>query len=187
MRLLARLLVLLACLTGSAQGAVSISTNYYRIEGNSVFELMRSMAQNRPQGWDSPLDAHTRWHIDWKYMISSQGENSRVRSFVTTTKIVLTLPLWTPGTNASPALVERWTNYCSALFLHEAGHIRIALAAEAEMRKQVLALKMQGTEYDVESLVNQTANKVLEEYHQKELQYDEQTRHGILQGARFPW
>jgi len=102
------------------------------------------------------------------------------------TSIAITVPQWDPTSEAEDRLKQRWQLYEAALLAHEDGHKRIALAAAKEIKTRLKKLKPASTCAQLEAVINRTANKVIEEFRQREKVYDERTNHGRAEGAVFP-
>jgi predicted secreted Zn-dependent protease len=109
-----------------------------------------------------------------------------VRTLDIKTSISITIPHWTGVAGADDDLKQRWQNYSAALLAHEDGHKRIAIAAAREIKNRVNKIKSAPTCAQLEATISLTANKVIEDFRQREKAYDERTAHGRTQGAVFP-
>jgi len=177
------ILVLLLPALARAQNTVVWRTNYYSVTGTSLGEVRRSMEQSRPWKGPGQLIGQTDWRIDWRFEVKPAGDGCRCTSFTTTTSITNTLPRWTSRAQAPDELAVAWTRFITALGEHEEGHSRLALAAVADLHKRVKEL---GPAADCDGLrkrINELATRVVEEYRQREKDYDRRTRHGETQGV----
>ena len=80
-------------------------------------------------------------------------------------------------------LKTAWARFATALARHEDGHSRLALAAVAELHKQVAALS---DDLDCDTLkksINDIAKKTLDDFRKRDADYDRATNHGVTQGA----
>ena len=128
----------------------------------------------------------TTWHIEWRFNLTPTPGGCRCSSFTTRTAITNTLPRWLPPTNAPPELRIGWARFATALAQHEAGHSRLALAAVAEMHKQIKALS---EDLDCDALrkkINQVAQRTVDDFRRRDQEYDRSTNHGATQGASLP-
>lgn len=169
-----------------AQSTLHWTTNYYTVKGATLAELHDSLQRTRPWKDRPPRHAATVWQIDWRFDVVRSAGLCRCSSFTTRTVITVTLPRWTPPTNASPETVSTWNRYFVALAKHEAGHADFALRAAREQHKRVSQL---GAETDCEALkrrINDTALQVLAEFRGQEQEYDRRTDHGATEGAVLP-
>jgi predicted secreted Zn-dependent protease len=179
-------LVASAACASDAQNTLLWSTNYYPVSGTDTDELRASMHRSKPWKEESDmalLVGLTTWHIEWRFKVTPTPNGCRCSSFTTRTAITNTLPRWLPPTNAPPQLKTVWTRFATALGQHEDGHSRLALAAVAEMHKQVKAL---GENSDCDALkrsINEVAQRTLAEFRKRDLEYDRTTNHGVTQGA----
>ena len=162
-------------------------TKSYEITGGSVTQLRESLNRQRPVGPDGlPHDAITVWDIRWRYATGQSPLGCSVTTFEVFLEIVLTVPKWVNEADAPAALVERWRSYYAALLVHEDGHKGVAATAAAAIRQAGGSVSPQSSCAEAARVVDRVATGVLDEYRQKERQYDVETDHGRTQGARFP-
>jgi len=169
-----------------AQDTMTVTTNYYTVEGSSPRELRASLDQSRSLKDRSPSDARTDWDIRWAFQTISSDTECRLRSVEIRTTITITLPRWVASSNATPDLQQRWQDYMKALVKHEDGHRVFAQLAASEVGKQLRSIKVAANCDALAESIKTKANATIDEYHEKEAQYDRKTEHGATQGARFP-
>jgi len=164
------------------------TTNFYTVTGMTLPEVHRSMNEARP--WkdktNSTFAGLTDWRISWRYEVNPSAGGCRCTSFTTQTSITTTLPRWSAPAGASEELKAGWQKFITALGEHEMGHARLALAALADMHRQVKAL---GDHPDCNAMgkkIDATALRVVEEHRKRDRDYDERTAHGANQGAGLP-
>jgi predicted secreted Zn-dependent protease len=165
------------------QSALLWTTNYYPVAGATLQEIRRSVRETRPWKDRHDVDGFTEWKVSWQFSVMQTSDECRCSTFNTQTRIAITLPRWTPPTNAPITVVQIWTNYFAALLRHEVGHGQMAAAAAAELHRRVKGL---GAGADCEGLkrsLNGLGETVVAEFRQKDKEYDERTRHGATQGA----
>jgi len=168
------------------QGAQLWTTNYYPVTGATLPEIRRSIREARPWKDRQDVDGFTEWKVSWQFSVMQTSDGCRCSTFNTQTRITITLPRWTPPTNAPATVVQIWTNYFTALLRHEVGHGQMAAAAAGELHRRVKSL---GGGTDCDSLkrsLNALGESVVAEFRQKDKEYDERTRHGATQGATLP-
>lgn len=164
------------CATVASAQTVHWTTNFYSVTGANFREIRQSIASARP--WPDPFDGDTRWTISWRFSVVPAGADCRVSGFSTATRITTTLPRWTPPTNADIELKQQWTRYFTNLAQHEAGHAHIGLAAAAEVRQRIGEMTVPSGCDQLNNVVNERANKVVENYRAREKEYDRRTDHG---------
>src|SRR6266481_410974 len=165
-------------LAAMAEDTMTVTTNYYTVEGTSVRELRAALDQSRSLKGRSPSDARTAWDIRWSFQTISSETECRLRSVEIRTTITITLPRWVPSSNAAPDLQQRWQNYLKALLKHEDGHRVLAQLAAAEVGKQVRSIKGAPSCDALGESIKTKANATIAEYREKEAQYDRKTEHG---------
>lgn len=171
---------------GQAADVVKMSTNYYKVFGSTPREVRRSINEQRPWKRKDAMDGQTDWTVRCKYMVSDEAGVSRVQSMTTETVIVITLPVWHAPKGTPNEYTDRWAKYFTALLRHENGHAGYALAAAAEVRRQAGPIREGPTSAELTRRINDTVNRVLNEFREKDKLYDQETRHGLTQGATFP-
>src|SRR5437899_6950641 len=178
-----------------AEDSLTIRTNYYAVSGATFRELRADIAERRP--WTGDHDGYTSWKIDWTFTTSSSDAGCSVQSFQTKTAITITLPRWSPPSDADADLKENWNKYLQSLLAHEDGHKRIALAAASEIRKKVNALRSSSTAVPspggagqgegglaglscaaLQDALNRIGNNIINDFNQRETAYDIRTGHG---------
>jgi predicted secreted Zn-dependent protease len=166
-----------SALVTSAQ-TVRWTTNFYSVTGANFREIRQSITQSRP--WAADFDGDTRWKIEWRFNTVETANGCVCTGFGTTTTITTTMPRWTPPTNASPELKQQWTRYYTNLAQHEIGHARLGLAAANEVGKKIAEVTAQPDCTQLKNIVNERAEKVVEDYRAREREYDHQTDHGRM-------
>ena len=172
--------------TGHAQNSFRWVTNYYAVTGASFPEIMDSISRARHARLGPSMSGSTEWNIRWHVVVGSSDHGYRCTSFTTQTGLTNTLPFWRAPTNATYQLRSQWLRYSGNLAIHEGGHSRIALAALAEMHRAVKELKEAPDYQSMRGLVEDTVERVLDRYRQKEIEYDTLTQHGAKQFAWGP-
>lgn len=167
-----------------ADPEVKLQTSCYTVQGESARALRASMNTARPKGMAH--DAYTKWHVSWSYTWHQMNGNYALQSSKVSAAINVTLPQWTPPKDADKRLVERWQRYITALRRHENGHAVIGTQAAREIEKKLQTLPAAPSTEALKDLIERTCQQVLTEARDKEKNFDEDTNHGIKEGARFP-
>jgi|WetSurMetagenome_2_1015567.scaffolds.fasta_scaffold58231_3 predicted secreted Zn-dependent protease len=162
------------------------STNYYQVSGATWDEVHKSIVRSRPWKTNQPMDARTDWTVRWKFSVVDFGDGARVRSFDVETTITVTLPSWKAPADASKPLLEGWKRYFDTLKRHEGGHVVLALQAAAAVRKHAGAVTEAPSAQELTRQINQAANKVIDQFREKDKEYDRITQHGMKQDAWRP-
>lgn len=159
-----------------AQNVVTWTTNSYPVTGTNFRQIHESIAAAR-RGSDD-FAGETRWSVEWSFRFNQGASHCSCTSVRTATKIVTTLPRWISAAHASQETRERWTKFFVALGQHEAGHAQIGIAAANEVGKIIAAVPPQSDCDQLTKRINESAERVLDEYRRREREYDRVTDHG---------
>ncbi len=180
---LATSLVVSATLTAQAQNSTVCTTNFYNITGSSFRDIRESIARARP--WKDAFDGDTHWDVRWKFQYQARPGGCSITSYSVTTKIVITLPRWTPPADVDPGVKEQWTRYYTNLVQHEWGHARLGAAAGDEVAKRISEVPAQSECDAMTKLIDEKAGHTVDGYRAREKEYDRRTNHGMNpSGAR---
>ncbi|MDR6096341.1 DUF922 domain-containing Zn-dependent protease [Stenotrophomonas sp. SORGH_AS_0321] len=182
MRFLPLVMLLLMANVASAYDPPSVV--HYAIHGTTDRELgsaMRSLAPADPTG--RPYPGRADWNVSWTYRWQSQGNRCLLTSPSVQLKGTITLPRWDDRDRADPELQQRWDRFLAALTVHEQGHFQFGVAAADELRRQFVSLKSNKGCARLEAEVDRLGRAIVEEYQQRDRQYDVETSHGLTQDA----
>ena len=160
---------LLLALIGSvahAQNSTTCTTNFYNVTGSAFCEIRESIAKSCP--WKDQFDGDTRWDVRWKFQYAGRANLCVIASYSVTTKIVITLPRWTPPADVDPGVKEQWTRYYTNLAHHEWGHARLGTAAGDEVSKKLSEMPGQSDCAALTKLVDERAERAVADYRARE-------------------
>ena len=159
----------------------------YDVSGNTAQEIRTSINAHPAHPADptgARFDANTRWEFKLVWTFDTSGGGCRAKSIVTYLTITQTFPHWVP-TDTDRSLQQEWSDYIVALRVHEDGHKQIALDAANDAIQRVRAQTVATCkEFDIAAQSAVEAATSLGK--SRDEQYDDTTRHGATQGARFP-
>ncbi len=172
----------------SATPVVKVRYAYYAITGNTARELRSQMSRKGPSDriTGERYDANTDWFVRWSYRYASKNNQCAITSVSSTVDIVFTMPQWQSAKTAGRSLRNEWQQYIRALQLHEDGHKNNGIAASKDIIRTLRTLPAYSSCQMLEAAANTTAHKTVKRYNQKDIEYDDVTRHGYTQGAVFP-
>lgn len=158
---------------------VDVTMIYYEINGSTADDLRKAMNRLGPLDPTDGLhyDARSDWHISWNWPGYGESECDLSQASVDY-DIKVTVPYWNTATDMDPVVIDRWNRYMTALELHEQGHVDITVNNYLKVRDAIQAATCDTTE--------RAAQEAIEEIRSLQAKYDQQTRHGNLQGAVFP-
>ncbi len=178
---------LLTCRFAFAFPQVDVSYQYYDIQGNKAPALLREMHHKGFRGAKGKtFDAHTDWTVKWDYKYREEGLHCKVDPLNVKVSIVYILPRWNDRRGASANLSQKWETFYAALQLHEKGHADHGIQAGEEVEALLIHLGKETACKDFNRKATEQGKAVIQQYAQKDEDYDTATQHGILQGAKFP-
>jgi predicted secreted Zn-dependent protease len=154
---------------------------YYDVDGVDRAEILRNLNHRGPKGYH----AYTHWNVHYDFLRGMRDGQCAVLEVHTTMTSDITFPRWTHRQNAPADLIAHWDHYEAALRAHEEGHVEngreFADVTVVELAKVPPAADCA----TVDERVHARFSTLLKQYNQRDLDYDERTRHGRLQGAVF--
>lgn len=178
-------MIMIACLVGGsaqAQPVVNTDTEYYIVDGVDARSIRKDMNAKR----SGKYDAYTSWKVKWRFF----GDNKKTFCTITNVKtdvaVKFTLPKLAKNTQADQETKRRWNNYYRALIAHENGHRDFGIEAATEIETALLSMGARSNCKTVELEANELAYSIVNQYVERNKQYDADTRHGMNDGAVFP-
>ncbi|MGH7562145.1 MAG: DUF922 domain-containing protein [Gemmatimonadales bacterium] len=157
----------------------------YRVSGDDRQALTTSVqAGGVVQGQRRYFGFH-RWTITWSLQLAERDGQCAVTDATVFVDSRMTLPEWSMPPGAEPSLREQWTEFLAALREHELGHRRIIVLGAARVRETLLAVHAPSCD-GMTDAATFAAGEVLTLLRVADAGYDEETRHGITQGAAWP-
>jgi predicted secreted Zn-dependent protease len=156
---------------------------FYDVSGENPRSLWESMRASRP-GELGGYYGRTEWNVTWRARWDGAG-SCRVRTADVQLTMRITLPRWTPPPGASAELVAQWETFLRALSKHEAGHADIGASAARDVRRALHSVTAPSCGM-MESRTRMAVEQVLNDYRERNRQFDTRTRHGTTEGAVWP-
>ncbi len=151
---------------------------YYEIEGSSETDLRAQMDEFGPVDFSGfKSDAVTEWYIFWDWP-GFGSDGCSLNEAVVSYKVKIIFPHWMPPAGAPNNLLVKWFNYTYKLANHEKGHVDHLVA-----NYQSVLDAIKGATCGSADTAAKAALELLRAF---DLEYDRQTEHGAIQGARFP-
>lgn len=183
MRIISFFLILeLFSQTAFAEVIESLDYQYYDVSIAGNQSLLITLDQTSPIKQNGKRHhGYTKWDIRWNYRWNSD-ENGMCRIVLSTTTIhgTILLPRLIGATEAQRS---QFQGYFTALLEHEQGHYQIGKEAAKAIDEQILSLPAGSDCPSLEKAANGGAYRTLEQYKEKEREYDARTMHGRTQGA----
>ncbi len=157
----------------------------YQIAGRSERQLLREMMVLGPKEAGESFFAYTRWRVRLQIRADSARGYCEIAEWRVLLDLTTILPEWQVPGNASPALIEKWDLFLSALRRHERGHRK--LAAEGARKVSHMLEKMAEAPCSkAEHDAKQAAAIILASARARSSQFDRVTDHGMTEGAGWP-
>jgi predicted secreted Zn-dependent protease len=161
-----------------------ITLDQSSVAGSSAKEIRAELDRLGPKDLNgAPRDAFTEWKISWRWPTGEKGPDfSRTQ---VDRKIRITVPRWEGAPDDAAALRTQWNEYLVALLQHERTHVALV-----ENRYQEVATKISEAYVANSALTvaeaHRIAGEVLAKIRAADREYDQKTKHGKLEGVRFP-
>ena len=158
---------------------------FYDIKGSSIAELEQQMRLHGTS-WDDGkvYAAVTSWDIRYHYEIAEEAGNYSIDSVVTDVFVIYRLPRMAASSSLdSGPLSQQWETYLKHLKEHEYGHKEISLKAAAEINQSLAELGSFSSKGALKKEAKRLVAIALKRLKQLQVAYDEETRHGVQQGA----
>lgn len=158
---------------------------FYQVRGQNASDLARSLASEAPPHGEYRVYGLTRWEARWDYDLRRSSVDCRIVRPRVKLEIETVLPRWSERGEAGPLLRKRWKLFVEAVRHHETGHRQLV-----EEAGRGIVAKLDGLR-DVSCALldrraEERARSVVDEYHHRNLAYDDRTRGGREQGVRWP-
>lgn len=160
---------------------------YYEVRGGCEKELHGQLCKNCIT-WDDgkKYDSATSWNVKWNYDYDRTAQACSADSFKVTVDVLFQFPKWVRMDDAPPALVGKWDAYMRNLSLHENGHRDLVVEAAAGLTRSVASLPPAQTCAELDREVRKLCSARMAQLEADQREYDDQTDHGVTQGAIFP-
>ena len=182
--------VALVCLTLPSAGLradpiIREAIDRYEIRGGTARELRDEMKRLGPRRGGRRFYGYTIWKVTWKRFFAMGGGEWMISSIDVYVDVTTILPYWNHSEiDADPVLVERWDRFLRALEAHENDHRRLGLEAATAVERRLRGLRAETLD-DLDAAVHAAAMDAIDGYRETERRFDENTRHGKTEGARF--
>jgi len=160
------------------------SFEYYDIEGSNISELKQQMRQRGTKWNDGKVYAAlTTWDIRYNYEITEKAGIYSVKSVATDISVGFHLPNRIAVAATPELLAGQWDKYMQNLIEHEYGHKDISVKAAAEINQTLASLESFSSKEKLDNEAKRLVAAKFKRLKELHIAYDEETRHGIKQGA----
>lgn len=172
-----------------AAPSVNMRIDYYPVSGNTLSQLRQAMNASGPFDPASGrrFDARTNWQVAWRIWVrQAQGqEQCSIERIKVDLMITYILPRLSDDARLSGADRARWESDWAALKLHEDGHAQHGRDAADAVEYALLRMPPQPCA-KIEASSNEVGRRVVEDFIQRDAEYDRRTEHGAKPDRRLP-
>ena len=166
------------------QVKVSERYDYYPVDGTTTDELRAQMKRNGTTWNDGKVYAAlTTWDIRYHYDITSSKGSYHLCSIGTDVDIVIHLPKLIPSAKTTEQLTSTWNTYLGNLKTHELGHRDIAVQIGREISRELSDLGDSSSKSELDTEAKKIVRAKFQHLKQAQIDYDQETHHGVKQGA----
>jgi hypothetical protein len=167
-----------------AEPTIETKYNFYSIYPQKKQDLEAEMTKRSPiiyQG--KKFKGYTKWYLEWRIRwIENQG-SCKITQVKTALTITYTLPKIPEEFGTSEETRTIFNDFYAALFKHEQNHRDSGLFAARDIEKALLNLDSFPSCQQLELTANQKGHQILQQYVQRDIDYDKRTDHGRLEGV----
>ena len=177
-------LFLLICSPVLAEPTIATKYNFYSIYPQKKQDLEAEMTKRSPiiyQG--KKFKGYTKWYVEWRIRWYEKQDNCQITQVKTSLTVTYTLPQIPKEYETARETRIIFNNFYAALFKHEQNHRDSGLFAARDIEKALFNLGSFPNCQQLELAANQKGHQILQQYVQRDIDYDKRTDHGRLEGV----
>ncbi|MEB3310800.1 MAG: DUF922 domain-containing Zn-dependent protease [Snowella sp.] len=176
-------ILLLLCLPVKAEPITDIQYRYYSIYPQQKADLEREMQTRSPIIVNGKkFKGYTKWNVNWKFWWYESPNSCRITKVKVFLNVTYTLPQ-IPKNHVTTAETRTIFNqFYNALFKHEQNHKDSGLFAARDIENALQNLGSFPNCQQLELVANQRGHQIIQQYAQRDRDYDKHTDHGRLEG-----
>ncbi|PSQ83866.1 MAG: hypothetical protein BRD44_02980 [Bacteroidetes bacterium QS_7_67_15] len=169
---------------------VNRTETFYTVTGRTEQALLRDLVQHGPRSDGARHFGRTSWTARWEIVYEQASRPAReapcrIRRADVYLDVEVTMPRWNAPSNAPAALRRDWSSFLDALAFHEREHQESIISAGRRVARALEDLTATSCSA-LEEKADTQARSIIEEARRYNRRFDERTRHGRTQGARWP-
>jgi predicted secreted Zn-dependent protease len=159
----------------------------YKITGDTADGLRHQMSTLGPSDIAAEhFDASTRWYIQWQYSYQPDANGCYLTKVNVKVDIIYHFPEWADYVSANDGLRSHWDTYMRNLKTHERGHAENGREAATAIEHALMELPAMQRCEDLTNTADNIAYQTIARHNTKDINYENETNHGVTQGATFP-
>jgi len=177
-------LFLLICFPVLAEPTIATKYNFYSIYPQKKQDLEAEMTKRSPIIYlGKKFKGYTKWYVEWHIRWYEKQGSCQITQVKTALNVTYTLPKIPKDYKTTGETRTVFNNFYAALFKHEQNHRDSGLYAARDVEKALLNLGSFLNCQKLESAANQKGHQILQQYVQRDIDYDKRTDHGRLEGV----
>ena len=165
-----------------------IQKETYTVGGRGLQDIRDDLDHKRPYSAADGrrFDANAMWSLTWNFHFESRPGICTLGDANVILRVLVQMPELAPDPDRPDKVMDDWNRFSQMLETHEAGHVAHYTDGGAALAD---AFRTAGTFESCDALRATLADlgaAEIEAIRVADLQYDQSTQHGRLQGANFP-
>ncbi|PIR39409.1 MAG: hypothetical protein COV35_02530 [Alphaproteobacteria bacterium CG11_big_fil_rev_8_21_14_0_20_39_49] len=163
---------------------VTVQEYQYTVSGRTLDEIKQAISEQAPLKNDgNNFSALTKYDIGWNYTFDKSGKNCKIDTVTTSVVVTHNFPKLQNVDLLDMTTKTEWERYFASLQTHEKKHADLGIEAAGEIEKEIAKIKTQSSCTKLAIEANNLARRIISDYQNKNIDYDKETVHGMLQGA----
>jgi predicted secreted Zn-dependent protease len=161
----------------------------YTVTGKTANELSRSLdaqAISDPHEPRSKYYALTEWYVAANWSWKTTGRGCELDRSSISVALTMTLPALATRQGIASDALTKWDPFIANTITHEKGHVTRALDGARNYQRELGNLAPLNDCSGMNSRMNEIFKRHLDQIDRINVQYDDETDHGVTQGAVFP-
>ena len=177
-------LFLLICSPVLAEPTIETKYNFYSIYPPKKQDLETEMTKRSPIIFKGKkFKGYTKWYVEWRIRWYENQDSCKITQVKTALTVTYTLPQIPQDYKTSGETRRIFNNFYAALFKHEQNHRDSGLYAAREIEQALFNLGSFPNCQKLELAANQKGHQILQQYGQRDIDYDKRTDHGRREGV----
>ena len=160
----------------------------YSVAGRSVDEIRDDLNKKRPfsAADNRRFDANALWSLSWSFHFDKRPDSCSLIDATVTLVVRVQMPELADDADRPDSVTDDWKRFLQMLETHEAGHVQHYTQAAAALQEAYRIAGAYENCDELRSVLSDVGAQQIESVRLADVQYDQTTDHGRLQGANFP-
>lgn len=168
------LFVIMCICNAEAAPKVTFTYENYKISGNNIDEIKRSVSENAPKtDKNYGFSPFTTYEISWDYKFEKSKDSCKIASVKTEIAITHHFPELANAKLLDLKTTDKWEDHFKSLKLHENGHAKIGIEAADKIEESLSKMEPNESCSRLSFAANKLARHIINLYHKRNLEYVE--------------